>query len=40
MPQEEKKKYADILIDTSHGFEATRERCRQVHSELLQINSL
>ena len=40
MPQEEKKKYADFLIDTSHGFEATRERCRQVHSELLQINSL
>ena len=40
MPQEEKKKYADILIDTSHGFEATRERCRHVHSELLQINSL
>lgn len=40
MPQEEKKKYADFLIDTSGGFEATRERCRQVHSELLQINSL
>ena len=40
MPQDEKKKYADFLIDTSGGFEATRERCRQVHSELLQINSL
>ena len=40
MPQEEKKKYADFLIDTSSGFEATRERCRQVHSELLQISSL
>ena len=40
MPQEEKKKYADLLIDTSGGFEATRQRCRQVHSELLQFNSL
>lgn len=40
MPQEEKKKFADFLIDTSGDFEATRERCRQVHSELLQINSL
>jgi dephospho-CoA kinase len=39
MPQEEKKKYADLLIDTSGGFEATRERCRQVHSELLQLVS-
>ena len=40
MPQDEKKKYADFLIDTSGGFEATRKRCRQVHSELLQVNSL
>ena len=39
MPQEAKKKYADLLIDTSGGFEATRERCRQVHSELLQLVS-
>jgi dephospho-CoA kinase len=39
MSQEEKKKFADFLIDTSGGFEATRDRCRQVHSELLQINS-
>ena len=39
MPQEEKKKYADFLIDTSGGFEATRQRCRQVHSELIQLNS-
>ena len=39
MPQEEKKKYADFLIDTSGGFDATRERCGQVHSELLQIIS-
>ena len=39
MPQEEKKKYADFLIDTSGGFDATRERCGQVHSELLQLIS-
>ena len=39
MPQEEKKKYADFLIDTSGGFDATRERCGQVHSELLQFIS-
>ena len=39
MPQEEKKKYADFLIDTSGGFDATRERCGQVHSDLLQLIS-
>jgi dephospho-CoA kinase len=39
MPQEEKKKYADFLIDTSGGFDATRTRCGQVHSELLQLIS-
>ena len=26
MPQEEKKKYANFLIDTSDGFEAARKR--------------
>lgn len=36
MPQEEKKKYADFLVDTSGGFDATRKRCGQVHSDLLQ----
>lgn len=39
MPQEEKKRYANFLIDSSDGFEPTRERCRQVHSELLQLVS-
>ena len=39
MPQEEKKRYADFLIDTSEGFDATRDRCRQVHSELTRIIS-
>src|SRR5574338_7367 len=30
MPQEEKQKYADYLIDTSDGFEPTRTRTIQV----------
>jgi len=35
MPQEEKKRFADHLIDTSGGFDSTRDQCRQVHSQLL-----
>jgi dephospho-CoA kinase len=38
MPQDEKKRYADFLIDTSDGFEPTREQCRQVHSKLLELS--
>lgn len=38
MPQEEKKRYADFLIDTSDGFGPTRVQCRHVHSRLLEIN--
>jgi dephospho-CoA kinase len=34
MPQEEKKSYADFLIDTSHGFEDTRERTAEVFRQL------
>lgn len=34
MPQEEKKKYADFLIDTSEGFENTREQVLAVHNSL------
>ena len=34
MPQEEKQKYADYLIDTSDGFEPTRMRTVQVYNEL------
>ena len=30
MPQEEKQRYADYLIDTSDGFELTRERTKVV----------
>lgn len=34
MPQEEKQKYADYLIDTSDGFEPTRKRTVEVFNEL------
>ena len=34
MPQEEKQQYADYLIDTSDGFEPTRERTAEVYKEL------
>lgn len=34
MPQHEKKKFADFLIDTSDGFEATREQIEQVYAAL------
>lgn len=34
MPQEEKKKYADFLIDTSEGFEDTRRQTEAVFREL------
>ena len=34
MPQEEKQRYADYLIDTSDGFEPARERTVEVYKEL------
>ena len=34
MPQEEKKGYADHLIDTSHGFEDTRLQTVEVYGQL------
>lgn len=34
MPQEEKKKYADFLIDTSEGFEDTRRQTEAAFQEL------
>src|ERR1044072_7220 len=37
MPQEEKQKFADYLIDTSDGFELTRTRTLEVHNELLRL---
>ncbi len=35
MSQEEKKKHADYLIDTSDGFDAARQRTHEVHGQLL-----
>jgi len=35
MSQDEKKKFADYLIDTSDGFEATRKRTEEVYGELI-----
>src|SRR5689334_6449103 len=37
MPQEEKQKYADYLIDTSDGFEFTRECTVRVHNQLIRV---
>ena len=34
MPQEEKKLYADFLIDTTEGFEATRQQTTEVFRQL------
>lgn len=34
MPQEEKKRYADFLIDTSEGFEPTRRQTEDVFEKL------
>lgn len=34
MPQDEKKRYADHLIDTSNGFEDTRRQVREVYEKL------
>jgi dephospho-CoA kinase len=37
MSQEEKKKFADYLIDTSDGFELTREQTIKVYNDLLRL---
>jgi dephospho-CoA kinase len=37
MPQEEKQKFADYLIDTSDGFEPTRKRTAEVYKELKRL---
>jgi len=34
MPQDEKKKFADFLIDTSDGFESTQEQTEAVYQQL------
>ena len=38
MAQDEKKSYADHLIDTSGGFDATRRRVAEVFAELSELN--
>lgn len=40
MSQEEKQKFADYLIDTSDGFELTRERTVRVHEQLISAADL
>ena len=37
MPQEEKQKFADYLIDTSDGFDLTRVRTIEVHNKLIRV---
>ncbi|HSE30271.1 MAG TPA: dephospho-CoA kinase [Pyrinomonadaceae bacterium] len=37
MSQEEKQRYADYLIDTSDGFESTRQRTVEVYQKLREI---
>ncbi|MDT4896838.1 MAG: dephospho-CoA kinase [Acidobacteriota bacterium] len=39
MPQEEKKRFADFLIDTSSGFADTRRQTREVYRQLREIES-
>ena len=38
MPQEEKMRHADFLIDTSDGFEDTRRRTREVYAKLRELS--
>ena len=38
MPQEEKKKYADFLIDTSDGFDSARQQAEAVFQKLHHLN--
>lgn len=38
MPQEEKKRFADFLIDSSDGFDATRRHTEEVYAALRAIN--
>lgn len=39
MPQEEKKTYADFLIDTSNGFEDTRRQTIEIYERLKLIKT-
>ena len=37
MPQEEKQKFADYLIDTSDGFDLTRARTAEIYQKLIRV---
>ena len=37
MPQEEKQKFADYLIDTSDGFELTRSQSAEIYHKLIRV---
>ena len=37
MPQEEKQKFADYLIDTSDGFDLARSRTLEVYNQLIRV---
>jgi dephospho-CoA kinase len=37
LSQAEKQKFADYLIDTSDGFDQTRERTAEVYKELRKL---
>jgi len=37
MPQEEKQKFADYLINTSDGFELTRSRSVEIYNQLIRV---
>src|SRR5215216_2109439 len=37
MPQEEKQKFADYLIDTSDGFELARSRSVEIYHKLIRV---
>ena len=37
MPQEEKQKFADYLIDTSDGFDSARSRTIEVYNQLIRV---
>jgi len=37
MSQEEKQRFGDFLIDTSDGFEPTRQRTKEVYDQLVQL---
>lgn len=40
MPQEEKKHYADFLIDTTEGFEAARQQTAEVFGQLKLLTEI